>query len=184
MKLRLFAIAALTLACLFALVPTVFPEAQHPLLHESRVQLGVPFQGGIDMTLVVQQREAEHVEVAADVAFLKMMAADRHLPDATIRLAYGSKIEIESDRSRAEVIRFINDRLGSYVLVESDGNVHQFALAEWRRQQNLNEATAQAMAMVHDRLSYLCNDTAVVESLSPGFIRLQLVGDMGFEPCS
>ena len=129
------------------------------LMAQSRINLGLDLQGGIDMTLDVQVDEAVISSVHRDVAPLKTLAEDDSLSLADVRRARGEPVLLVRAADGVgddSVRRFMTKRFDQYEFLntrEVDGQEYlAFGLLEIQAKSIGDRAVEQALETLRSRI--------------------------------
>jgi preprotein translocase subunit SecD len=150
------------------------------LLPDTKLNLGLDLQGGIDLTLQVGQEEAVFSQVQRDRASLRDRALKDDVSFDVLRDRTRPAMKFNTDGDFSVLREYLSEQLPAYVYVESmeeEGkNWHVFQMNEEREE----EIKAQAVEQVLETLRKRVDSTGVKEPsivrMPAGRINIQLPG--------
>jgi preprotein translocase subunit SecD len=147
------------------------------MMPDTRINLGLDLQGGIDMTLQVDVDEAVLGQVRRDALYLKDTAAKEGLVlESVVPSRVDPSIAITSDAPLADVQTFVRSRQPDYVYESSQGRTHTFAMTEARSDQVHNQSVDQVLETLRKRVDATGVREPSIVKKSGGKINVQLPG--------
>jgi len=148
------------------------------LLPDTRMNLGLDLQGGIDLTLQVELDEAVLSQVSRDLTYLKEQAAREGI---TITSARDDKADpimrVESPDSLSDLEKWFARAMPDYKYLESpQSNVHVFGMREERQQHVMESAVEQVLETLRKRIDATGVKEPSIVKKGGGRINVQLPG--------
>jgi len=148
------------------------------LLPDTRMNLGLDLQGGIDLTLQVELDEAVLSQVSRDLTYLKEQAAREGLTIVSARDDKADPIvRIESPDPLADLEKWMARAMPDYEYLESpETNVHVFGMREERQQQVMDNSVEQVLETLRKRIDATGVKEPSIVKKGGGRINIQLPG--------
>ena len=148
------------------------------LLPDTKMNLGLDLQGGIDLTLQVGLEEAVLAQAARDITYFKDQAGKEGLVILSVRRDPTAPIiRVETDDELGDLQDFCAQSLREYVYYESDGNVHAFEMTETRQKAVQDQAVEQVLETLRKRVDETGVKEPSIVKKGGGRINVQLPGE-------
>ncbi len=123
------------------------------LLPDTRINLGLDLQGGIDLTLQVDLDEAVLGQVGRDALYFKDAAAREGIVVTNVRPSHSEpQLSITTDAPLADLQTLVRTRLPDYVYDSSEGTTHTFVLRDERQEQIRDQSVDQVLETLRKRV--------------------------------
>ena len=158
--------------------PSKVPPWLEGLLPNTRMNLGLDLQGGIDLTLQVELEEAVLSQVSRDLTYLKEQAARDGI---TITSAKDDRtdpiITVKSKASLSELEKWFAKAMPQYQYVESlAGDTHVFQMKDDRQKKVEDQAVEQVLETLRKRVDATGVKEPSIVKKGGGRINVQLPG--------
>lgn len=163
------------------------PSGWRAYLPNTRLNLGIDLQGGVDMTLAVETDEAILSTVSRDVASVEDAAKRDGVTLTAVRRVRGeAALEIDGGATSLEqVSAFVANRFGNYGYVSTtvDGAVswHRYALREEEAKQIADQAVNQALETMRTRVDATGVKEPSIQRKGESAINVQLPGQVNLQ---
>ncbi|NCG19124.1 MAG: protein translocase subunit SecD [Rhodobacterales bacterium] len=162
--------------------PSMAPDWLLGMLPDTKINLGLDLQGGVDLTLQVGLEEAVLGQVNRDITFLKSQAVDEGVVFTRVRRDRTMPVVwIESELDLGAIQTFNRKALADYIYYSTDANAHGFEMKD----QRVQEVQAQAVDQVLETLRKRVDATGVKEPSivrkGGGRINVQLPGEVDLQ---
>jgi len=148
------------------------------LLPNTRMNLGLDLQGGIDLTLQVGLEDAVLAQAARDITYFKSAAAKEGLVILSVHRDHESPIvRVETDETLKDLQKYCRTALQDYVYYESDGNVHAFEMTDMRQEAVKDQAVEQVLETLRKRVDETGVKEPSIVKKGGGRINVQLPGE-------
>jgi preprotein translocase subunit SecD len=158
--------------------PSKVPTWFLGLLPDTKMNLGLDLQGGIDLTLQVGLEEAVLAQSARDITYFKDQAAKEGLVILSVRRDPEAPIvRVETDETLGDVQTFCAQSLRDYVYYETEGNVHAFEMTDMRQKAVQDQAVEQVLETLRKRVDETGVKEPSIVKKGGGRINVQLPGE-------
>lgn len=147
------------------------------LLPDTRINLGLDLQGGIDLTLQVELEDAILGQVTRDIRALKAFADEDSLPYESMRREHTEPIVvIATDAPLRDVQELLRTRLAGYEYVGSDTGKHRFVMTDVRQKEIADQSVDQVLETLRKRVDATGVKEPSIVKKGGGRINVQLPG--------
>ena len=158
--------------------PSKVPTWFLGLLPDTKMNLGLDLQGGIDLTLQVGLEEAVLAQAARDITYFKDQAAKEGLVILSVRRDPEAPIvRVETDETLGDVQTFCSQSLRDYIYYESEGNVHAFEMTDMRQKAVQDQSVEQVLETLRKRVDETGVKEPAIVKKGGGRINVQLPGE-------
>lgn len=163
--------------------PSRVPAWLLGMLPNTRMNLGLDLQGGVDLTLQVGLEEAVLATVGRDATRIKDAAARKNLEFVAVRADRSSPvIWIEGGQELAAIQQFVRETVGiEYTYDASEGSRHGFLMAEARQEEVQEQAVDQVLETLRKRIDATGVKEPSITRKGAGQINVQLPGEVDLE---
>ena len=162
--------------------PSRLPTWLLGLLPDTRMNLGLDLQGGIDITLQVGLDDAVLSQATRDMLFVKERAAREGLNIHDVRRDRSEPIILlKTDENIDNLKNFVRKQLPDYIYVYSDENEHGFEMADARIAQVQKSAVEQVLETLRKRIDATGTKEPSIYKKGGGAINVQLPGETNLE---
>lgn len=152
------------------------------LLPDTRMNLGLDLQGGLDLTLQVGLDEAIQGQVARDAAFMRDQAQREGFPVDDIRRdRVLPMLWVTSNAPLAQVQAFVRKADPQFNYTESEGNRHGFTMTSERQDELRNQAVEQVLETLRKRVDATGVKEPSIVRKGGGQINVQLPGEVDLQ---
>lgn len=153
------------------------------MLPDTRMNLGIDLQGGIDLTLQVELEEAVLSQVSRDVTYLKEQAAREGIVIDKVRADTADPIIwVDTTTELGQVQTWFAERMREYQYVESPtATTHGFKMTDDRVEQVQKQAVEQVLETLRKRVDATGVKEPSVVQKGGGRISVQLPGQVDLE---
>jgi preprotein translocase subunit SecD len=152
------------------------------ILPDTRMNLGLDLQGGVDITLQVDLEEAVLTQVARDTAFVEEQGAREGLTFIEVRADHSDPlILITTDDEIDSVTKFVRKQLPDYIYTYTDGNLHSFEMSDERQELVQTNSVEQVLETLRKRIDALGTKEPSIYKRGGGSINVQLPGEVNLE---
>lgn len=152
------------------------------ILPDTRMNLGLDLQGGLDLTLQVGLDEAVQAQVSRDAAYMRDQAQRDGFPIEDVRRdRVRPMLWVTSSRPLSEVQAFVRKSATEYTYAESDGNRHAFALDAQRVDELQDQAVEQVLETLRKRVDATGVKEPSIVRKGGGQINVQLPGEVDLQ---
>jgi preprotein translocase subunit SecD len=158
--------------------PSRVPTWVLGLLPNTRMNLGLDLQGGIDLTLQVELDEAVLSQVSRDLTYLKEQAAREGITITTARDDKADPImRIGSPDALSDLEKWFARGMPDYQYLETpQSGVHVFGMRETRQEQVMDSAVEQVLETLRKRIDATGVKEPSIVKKGGGRINVQLPG--------
>jgi preprotein translocase subunit SecD len=151
-------------------------------LPDTKMNLGLDLQGGIDLTLQVELDEAVQGQVARDAQWLVKKAADGAVAVDEIRADRSDPVVwVTSAAPLAEIQAFVRGGAPDYEYLSSNGNAHGFRMKDVRAQEVQRSAVDQVTETLRKRVDATGVKEPAIVKKGGGRINVQLPGKVDLQ---
>lgn len=160
----------------------IAPDWLLGMLPDTRMNLGLDLQGGIDLTLQVELDDAVLSQATRDMAFVKERTAREGLDVISVRRSRSApiilvKMEAGIDELRGYVLKW----MGGYRYIYSEGNVHAFEMSDDRIKEVQSNAVEQVLETLRKRIDATGVKEPSIVKKGGGRINVQLPGKVDLQ---
>ncbi len=161
---------------------SAIPDWFLALLPDTRMNLGLDLQGGIDLTLQVGLEDAVLAQSARDITYFKNQAAKEGLVIISVRRDRDAAIvRVETDETLGDLQTYVRKALPDYVYYESEENVHAFEMTDMRQEAVKDQAVEQVLETLRKRVDETGVKEPSIVKKGGGRINVQLPGESDLE---
>ncbi|MEM6929621.1 MAG: hypothetical protein AAF602_21960, partial [Myxococcota bacterium] len=163
-----------------ALAPTNdnIPPWLAGILPDTKLNLGLDLQGGIDLTLQVELETAILNQAKRDTQGLVERAKEDELTFESVTRQFSEPVlEVVTNDELGKITSFMRDQLGlDYQYIESDGNVHRYEMTDERRADVADQSMTQVLETLRKRIDATGVKEPSIVRKGSGRINVQLPG--------
>ena len=159
----------------------VAPEWVLALLPDTRMNLGLDLQGGIDLTLQVELDDAVLSQATRDLAFVRERAAREGVDVISVKRSRSEPVLLMETEGGIDALReYVQKWMADYIYVYSDGNIHAFEMSEERTKEVQDNAVEQVVETLRKRVDATgVKEPSIVKK--GGRINVQLPGKVDLQ---
>ncbi len=148
------------------------------ILPDTKLNLGLDLQGGIDLTLQVELDTAILNQAKRDTQGLVDRAREDDLTIASVTRQFSEPVlEFVTDEPLGDLTAFVRKQLGiDYQYIESDGNTHRFEMTDERRAEVADQSMSQVLETLRKRIDATGVKEPSIVQKGSGRINVQLPG--------
>ncbi|MBT3219573.1 MAG: protein translocase subunit SecD, partial [Proteobacteria bacterium] len=162
--------------------PSAIPTWVLGLLPNTRMNLGLDLQGGIDITLQVGLDDAVLSQATRDMLFVKERAAREGLNIHDVRRDRSEPIVLMKTDENIDILKdFVRKQLPDYIYVYSDEDEHGFEMSDSRVAQVQKSAVEQVLETLRKRIDATGTKEPSIYKKGGGAINVQLPGETNLE---
>lgn len=162
--------------------PSRVPDWLRAILPDTRMNLGIDLQGGLDLTLQVELDQAVLSQASRDTSFLKEQAARDGVDIGTVEVdSVDPILYITSATPLAELTRWFARNLPDYEYVESRDEVHAYQMTDTRIADVHDQSVDQVLETLRKRVDATGVKEPSIVKKSGGRISVQLPGAVDLE---
>jgi hypothetical protein len=177
MHLRLLLIAAATALATVTLLPTLAPEHAPDWSPGSALFLDLPVQTGIQVVMNVEVEELVWSRVHREAAMLADPSLVPDLPLTSVAHPVDDELVITSPATASEVSRALQENIGLYTHIDSEGDAHRFRLEAQSRSRMEDWAVENAVIYFEQMAEEDCWDSVRIKRRGAQQIRIQMHGE-------
>lgn len=177
MHLRLLLIAAATALATVTLLPTLAPDHAPDWSPGSALYLDLPVQTGIQVVFDVGVEELVWSRVHREAAMLADPTLVPGLPLTSVAHPVDDELVITSPATASEVSRALQENVGLYTHIDSEGETHRFRLEAQARSRMEDWAVENAVTYFEKRAEEQCWDSFKIKRRGAQQIRIQMHGE-------
>jgi preprotein translocase subunit SecD len=160
----------------------IAPDWLLGMLPDTRMNLGLDLQGGIDLTLQVELDDAVLSQAARDMAFVKERTAREGLDVISVKRSRSAPIIlVEMDGGIDELRAYVQKWMGGYLYIYSEGNIHAFEMSEDRIKEVQGNAVEQVLETLRKRIDATGVKEPSIVKKGGGRINVQLPGKVDLQ---
>jgi preprotein translocase subunit SecD len=161
---------------------SIAPDWLLGLLPDTRMNLGLDLQGGIDLTLQVELDDAVLSQATRDLAFVKERAAREGLDIISVkRVRTEPIILVEMEQGIDELRAYVQKWMGGYRYIYTEDNIHAFEMSDDRVKEVQTNAVEQVLETLRKRIDATGVKEPSIVKKGGGRINVQLPGKVDLQ---